>query len=241
MMMRSLMPLLLILLGGCPQAHTDASNLGDDGGPMEPGTKSSCVDDEDCELAGRTCCECPTFSLGAGDPKVDACDSVMCPPPQSTCSMIRAVCVKNQCAVACEPVAVTKTCVDGFAADAAGCLIDECAVVNAPACGGDGDCVETRADCCGCERGGSNTAVPVGVRASYDQELGCTGGESCPNVDTCVVDESPQCAQGTCKMIAGEVPADACGRPDLAPCANGAVCTVNANDPADKHGVGVCR
>ena len=193
------------------------------------------------ELAARTCCECPTFALGAGDPKLDACGDVMCPPMQSTCARIRAVCSENQCAVACEPVAVTKTCATGFATDRAGCLIDECAQLPPAVCARDSDCVETRADCCGCERGGNSTAVPANMRASYEQQLGCTGGESCPEVDTCAAGETPQCAQGTCKLIAGGLPPDACGRPDLAPCGAGRTCTVNASDPADKHGVGVCR
>jgi hypothetical protein len=120
-------------------------------------------------------------------------------------------------------------------------LIDACAPATPPACTKDLDCVESRADCCGCERGGNNTAVPATSRASYDAALGCTGNESCPEVSTCVVEETPQCAQGKCKLIAGPLPADACGRPDLAPCGDGKVCTVNASDPASKHGVGVCR
>lgn len=240
-MHRLLLPLLLLLVTACPQAHTDAPTAGgDDDGLPEP-TNAPCVDDGDCELAGRTCCECPTFALAAGDPKLDACSDVTCPPREGTCAVIRAVCVRNQCAVACEAVVVTKTCVDGFAADAAGCLVDACAPAVAPMCDVDGDCVETRADCCGCGRGGSNTAVPVGQRAGFDQQLGCTGTQSCPEVDTCVAAETPQCAQGACKLIAGGLPTDACGRPDLAACANGAVCTVNANEPASEHGVGVCR
>jgi hypothetical protein len=241
--MRSLLPLLLVLVvGGCPQARTDDAQAGDDGNPPDPNTRSFCNVDSDCELAGRTCCECPTFALGVADPKLQACDDVMCPPPQSTCSMIHPVCVENLCAVACESVAVTKSCANGFATDAAGCLIDTCAVPPSPAaCSKDTDCVETRADCCGCERGGNNTAVPAGQRTSYDQQLGCTGGEQCPEADTCEANETPQCAQGSCKLIAGPLPADACGRPDLPDCVTGKVCTVNASDPANKHGVGVCR
>ena len=241
--MRSLLPLLLVVFaGGCPQAHTDAANVGDDGTPPDPNTKAFCIDDEDCELAGRTCCECPTFALSAGDPKLDACSDVMCPPPQSTCSRIHPVCsASNQCVVACEAIEVTKTCASGFATDPAGCLVDACASLPAPTCMLDDDCVETRADCCGCERGGNNTAVPANMRESYDAQLGCTGGEQCPEADTCVVGETPQCAQGSCKLIAGPIPADACGRPDLPACDAGKLCTVNASDPANKHGVGVCR
>ncbi|MDQ3340673.1 MAG: hypothetical protein M4D80_36405 [Myxococcota bacterium] len=233
---------LLVLLAGCPQGTTaDAAGGDDNGNEPDPTTQAFCIDDMDCELARRTCCECPTFALAAGDPKLDACSGVMCPPPQNTCSKIHAVCENNQCAVACEPTVVTRECANGFATDAAGCLIDACAAATTPTCTKDNDCVETRADCCGCARGGNDTAVPAAQRASFDASLGCSGSESCPEVDTCVAGETPQCAQGKCKLIAGGLPADACGRPDLASCTNGTVCTVNANDPANKHGVGVCR
>jgi hypothetical protein len=226
---------------GCPQGTTDDA-VGDDGNVPDPNpTKAFCVDDSDCELAGRTCCECPTFALSAGDPKLDACSNVGCPPPQNNCPRIHAVCDRNVCSVACEPVAVTMTCATGFARDAAGCLIDACAQATPPMCSKNNDCVATRADCCGCARGGVDTAVPAATRADYEQSLGCTGDESCPEVNTCVAEETPQCAQGTCKLVAGTLPADACGRPDLAACTGGTVCTVNANDPANKHGVGVCR
>lgn len=234
--------LFVMLAGGCPQGTTNLAASDDDGNAPEPGTtRAYCNDDLDCELAARTCCECPTFALGASDPKLDACSDVDCPPMQSTCSRIHAVCERNVCAVACEPLAVTRDCTAGFASDPAGCLVDACAQPTTPMCGKDSDCVETRADCCGCERGGNNTAVPAQTRASYDEALGCAGGESCPEVSTCVAGETPQCAQGKCQLIAGPLPGDACGRPDLAPCAAGKVCTINASDPATKHGVGVCR
>jgi hypothetical protein len=232
-----------LALAGCPQGQSDLAGVGDDDGnePDPNPTQAFCIDDSDCELAGRTCCECPTFALGAGDPKLDACESVMCPPPAMTCSKINAVCEQNQCKVACEAVVVTQTCATGFATDAAGCLIDACAAASAPTCSKDTDCVQTRADCCGCARGGNDTAVPAAQRASFDASLACAGDESCPEVFTCAPDETPQCAQGQCKLIAGGLPADACGRPDLPACTGGTVCTVNANDPANKHGVGVCR
>ena len=240
LVMRCFHPLLLLaVVGGCPQTSREAAGI-DDGTAPDPGA-AFCIDDTDCQLAARTCCECPTFALSAGDPKLDACSDVNCPLPQTTCSRIRAVCDRNQCTVACEPVAVTMTCATGFATDAAGCLIDACAALPSPTCAVDTDCVETRADCCGCARGGDDTAVPKQTQTSYDQQLGCTGGEVCPEVNTCVTTETPQCAQGSCKLIAGGVPADACGRPDLPPCEAGKLCTVNASDPANKHGVGVCR
>lgn len=233
--------LLAVVLCGCPQASRDAAGIGDDNATPDPGAKAPCSDDLDCELAARTCCECPTFALSAGDPKLDACSDVECPPMEGTCSAIHAVCERNQCTVACEPLAVTRTCESGFATDAAGCLIDACAALGPPSCSDDADCVATRADCCGCARGGRDTAVPAAQRNGHDAQLGCTGDEVCPEVDTCVPGETPRCAQGTCKLIAGALPADACGRPDLPPCADGQTCTVNASDPADQYGVGVCR
>lgn len=242
--MRPLVPIAFaLLLAACPQGSVNDQAAGDDGNVPDPAspTKAFCIEDADCALASRTCCECPSFALAMDDPKLDACNSVMCPPQQNECAMISAVCVKNQCTVACEPVMVTKTCPNGFATNAAGCLIDACAEATTPECTSNSQCVRTRADCCGCARGGNDTAVVAARAGLYDQELGCSGAESCPEVSTCVVEETPQCAQGECKLIAGSLPAEACGRPDLAPCAGGTVCTVNTNDPANKHGVGVCR
>jgi hypothetical protein len=238
--------LLLLVVGaaGCPQSTADLASGGDDDArdPPPSGTNAFCVDDSDCELASATCCGCKAFATSANDPKLDACDSVECPPPQSTCSRVRAVCDQEQhrCAVACEPQVVTSSCASGFASDAVGCLVDACAQPENE-CALDTDCVQTRADCCGCARGGNDTAVSKATRASYEQELGCSGNESCPEVTTCDASETPQCAQGACKLIAGGLPADACGRPDLPACPTGTVCTVNASDPANLHGVGVCR
>ena len=229
-----------MVAAGCPQGSQELAGVDDDGIAPEPTSPRGCFEDADCELASTTCCECPSFALAAGDPKLDACEDVNCPPPEATCARLRAVCEQSRCEVACEAQPVTMSCVDGFATDAAGCLIDACAE-PATECTSDAQCAQTRADCCGCARGGSDTAVAAGDRAAYDQALGCSGAEACPEVSTCVAAETPQCAQGTCKLIAGEPPGDACGRPDLAACPAGKTCTVNADKTADLHGVGVCR
>ncbi len=238
--MRWVLLSIVMLLAACPQGSADLAGVNDPNLPDESGAVPQCFDDTDCELASKTCCQCPTFALPASDPKLGACNDVSCPPMNGTCSRVRAACDMGACVVACEAVPVTMTCADGFALDAAGCLIDACATPRTD-CTTDTDCVRTRADCCGCTRGGSDTAVPRGQLASHDQMLGCTGGELCPDVNACDAGETPQCAQGSCKLIAGGLPADACGRPDLPACPQGTTCTVNASDPANLHGVGVCR
>jgi hypothetical protein len=230
---------VFVLLAGCPQGSADLQAAGDDKSTDPGAPDMSCFDASDCELAGKSCCECKTFALPMSDPKLSACDNVPCPPPTMACPKIHATCDRGKCAVACEPQAITMTCADGFASDMAGCLIDACALPMS-ACAVDADCVRTRADCCGCARGGQDTAVPVAVRGEYEAGLGCTGSASCPEVSTCVAEETAQCAQGECRLIAGEVPPDACGRPDLPACPVGKTCTVNVNATADRHGVGVC-
>lgn len=229
-----------MLLAACPQGDTELAAVGDDKGidPNAPATE--CFDASDCELAGKSCCECKSFALPASDPKLSACDNVPCPPPNMTCPKIHATCDRGKCVVACEPQAITMSCVDGFASDMAGCLIDACAQPKTD-CTIDSQCVRTRADCCGCVRGGKDTAVPTATRGTFDTSLNCTGSASCPEVDTCVADETAQCAQGECRLIAGDIPPQACGRPDLPACPVGKTCTVNADTTADKHGVGVCR
>ena len=238
---RSLGMLALVAgLAACPQGASDSPlAVGDDeANPPEPGARG-CSVDEDCALAAAACCECPTIAVAAGDPKLDACSDVDCMDPAPTCSRVRAVCEENLCEVKCEPQAVAMSCANGYATDAAGCLIDACAEPQSE-CTFDDECVQTRADCCGCARGGSDTAVPTDERSGFDAALGCTGNEACPEVSTCVAAELPRCAQGSCKLIAGELPADACGRPDLPACELGKTCTVNANNTADLYGVGVC-
>jgi hypothetical protein len=228
-----------MLLAACPQGNASLGEAGDDKSIDPNAPDLACFDASDCELAGKSCCECKTFALPASDPKLGACDNVPCPPPQTACPKIHATCDHGKCAVACEPQAITKTCADGFASDMAGCLIDACAQPKAD-CSSDTQCVRTRADCCGCARGGKDTAVPAATRGAYDTNLGCTGTASCPEVNTCVVAETAQCAQGECRLIAGPAPVDACGRPDLPACPVGKTCTVNVSATADKHGVGVC-
>ena len=63
----------------------------------------------------------------------------------------------------------------------------------------------------------------------------------CPAIDACEPGAAPACVQGRCELVtAAGLPPDACGRPDLPACPAGTVCTVNASDPGNVQGVGVC-
>jgi hypothetical protein len=55
------------------------------------------------------------------------------------------------------------------------------------------------------------------------------------------MDLAARCVQGECALVSGALPANACGRADLAACPMGERCTVNANDQATMYGVGVCQ
>ena len=108
-------------------------------------------------------------------------------------------------------------------------------------CGLDSDCARVRDDCCGCERGGEDTAVLASQVAAHDAALNCSANPACPEVSTCAPDLAARCVQGTCSLVSGGLPADACGRADLAACPVSQVCTVNADEQATMYGVGVCR
>jgi hypothetical protein len=112
-------------------------------------------------------------------------------------------------------------------------------VPPAGGCTADTDCARTRADCCGCQRGGFDTAVLAANRATFDASLMCSAQPFCPGVDTCTADV-PTCVAGRCALVSPTLPAGACGRPDLPACPAGEVCIANASDQANMHGVGVC-
>jgi hypothetical protein len=105
--------------------------------------------------------------------------------------------------------------------------------------------VRAQADCCGCERGGSDTAVPASQLPGHLAGLMCTGDEACPGVSTCTAGATPRCQVGRCVLAAPTTdpgaPAGACGRPELPPCPPGEVCVINESDAAGDLGVGVCR
>ncbi len=246
--MRLVLVSLVLALAACPASLDDQAAGGDTGGEGGSGSDDgagappACQIAADCIAAGPKCCDCPTHAVPVTDPAQMACENVDCPTP--TCgSPMEAACITGQCELVCSPVACTldATCADGFATDANGCLTCECAAPPASQCTVDEDCARVRDDCCGCELGGADTAIPASEAAAHDAALMCPANPSCPGVDTCAPDLAARCVAGTCTLVSGALPADACGRPDLAACPAGEVCTVNADAAASMQGVGVCR
>ena len=235
-----LVALLPLALAACPLAADERVLVApDEGGPGS--VFAQCAEDDDCIPAAATCCECPTFAVPADDPGQRACNGVECE-AHACPGNVRAACSAGQCVLACRAMACVRAEPGGYAADANGCLT--CAPAPVPpapagACGGDGDCARTRADCCGCAEGGADTAVPASELGGFDASLGCSSAPLCPSVDTCVAGETAQCVQGACKLV-GPLPAGACGRPDLPACPSGQACIVNVDERATAHGLGVC-
>lgn len=244
--MRSLVVLLLVALAGCPATSRDAAVGGGDNGAGSGsgsgaggGAPAECFIDGDCVPMGPKCCDCPTYAVPKNDPAHVACESVMC--PASTCpANVHAACDMGRCVLACSPMACDMSCADGYATDpATGCLTCACAAVTDRACFADTDCARTRADCCGCAMGGTDTSVLASQVAAYDASLMCPANPSCPGGNSCQPDLAPHCVQGACELDP-PLPPGACGRPDLPACPTGQVCTVNASAPASAQGVGVC-
>ena len=239
---------LLALLAACPnrggqddKANTDPDFGANDAGPTGAIPVIPCARDTDCALAGTTCCACPSFVVAADDPSVKACSSIQC--PVDTCpTNLRAACENNACQVACAPVACSNACPEGYASDESGCLTCACVVADGDTCAANSDCVEVKADCCGCARGGSDVAILASQAAGYDASLGCSSDPACPNQDVCPPDVQPMCEAGRCALdIPVALPPAACGRSDLMACPAGQICTVNADHDADRLGVGVCK
>lgn len=241
--MKSLLAIVLLVtacVGG-----VSANEASDDDNSPDPGQAppfSTCFDSSQCVPAAATCCECPTFATNTDDPKVRVCEDVECP-ATSCAETVEASCnlATNECELSCRPMQCDLTCADGFAIEANGCLSCACAgpPMTADACTVDTDCARTRGDCCGCENGGIDTAVPEALLGSFDGGLMCPADPACPGVNTCSSAEAPRCVQGQCALLPDE-PGNACGRPELPACAPNEVCTVNASDQANLYGVGLC-
>jgi hypothetical protein len=230
--------LLIVLVAGC---QIGAPRLADEGDRFGSGSGAAeCRIDGDCALAASTCCACPTFAVPVGDPAHTACADVVCPPSSCPHDAL-AVCDAGACMLRCAAIACPAACANGFAVDATGCLACTCDSAAAE-CAVDADCTRARADCCGCARGGRDTAVPVSLAALHDAALGCPASPQCPSVDTCAADLAVRCLRGSCELVSGSggLPPNACGRADLAACATGTVCTVNVDPAATMQGVGVC-
>lgn len=251
--MRTVVLALILLSAACGGGLGDrglAAEEDSDGAGNGSGTSggsapyATCNIDSDCVPAGPKCCDCPTHAVSKYDPSQSACFNVDCGPMECGSEM-EAACVSGVCTLVCAPVAcdASISCPAGFATDANGCLTCECVgVADAGSeCTMDSQCARVRDDCCGCANGGSDTAVPADTAAAYDAALNCPTNPTCPGGDTCAPDLAARCVQGTCSLVAGPLPPNACGRADLPPCPAGEYCYVNESDPATMHGVGVCQ
>ncbi len=234
----------MLLLAGCQLYAAESADVGSPGDDDAAGG-TECVIAEDCVLATSTCCDCPDY---ATTDRNDSCSDIECPMPDPAgCPAIVPACVEGYCTTACEPLSCDESCEAGFAMDAAGCLVCECAAGGAPmpSCVADTDCVAVPADCCGCARGGTDTAVPASEADGYMAGLMCESDAACPEVDVCDPGAVPRCISGQCQLGAGATdPNDgeqACGRPDLPACPEGTVCVLNADPDASMQGVGSCR
>jgi len=218
--------------------ENDGVNLGDD--DSGPGSApSDCQDASDCVLAASTCCECPTFSVPIDDPLHTSCANVTCP-AMSCPANVATTCEAGRCELACVAMECPASCAAGFTIDPTGCLSCECAQPKAD-CAVDTDCVEVRADCCGCARGGKDTAWPASDADRHDGSLNCPVDPQCPDTNVCEPAATPHCVEGGCALFAGGVlPPNACGRADLPSCPAGQVCVVNADSSASLEGLGVC-
>jgi hypothetical protein len=232
---------------------------GEEGGGGEPPTspppsESVCSLPDECVAVSSICCECPTFAVAADSPFAEACDQVDCDPPQD-CPQVEAACVESQCQLICSTIEATMVCPNGFERDTFGCLIDSCRDDPGEffSCQEDGDCTEVPADCCGCKRGGANTAVAVELVDAYIESLDCKPDPSCPDVNVCESGLVPRCVAQTCTLGptgdggddgddgSGE-PENFCGTPDLPTCPRGQVCVLNHPDAGDatRMAVGSC-
>jgi hypothetical protein len=228
---------LLVAMAACSHGSGNATTVGPEGS----GTRVECSQHSECVGAGVTCCDCPTFAVPASDASHQACEGVRC--PYKHCPRnVRPACDEGRCILACVAMECRLPCLFGFATDASGCLTCACAFPDLPGCTQAADCVRVRADCCGCERGGHDTAVLQRDASEHDADLHCPVMPQCPAANTCDDAETPQCIQSRCVLTtAASLPANACGRFDLPACPVGQVCVVNGPDAAaHAAGLGVC-
>ena len=231
----------------CGQLQADRSSV-DEGENGSPGAAAECWLDSDCEPAAISCCECATFAVPLGSGPQGECDSDNCEPASNCSSLAQPACLAGLCDLSCQTVPATRVCETGFRRDGFGCLVDECES-GAVDCLETTDCARVPADCCGCERGGKDTAVGASRVDEFLGELGCPQAPQCPGVNTCDPDASPECIASRCFLVvpaqgsgSGE-PDRLCGTAQLGPCPTGQMCILN--DPvatqAGQFGVGVCR
>ena len=251
---------LLLAAAGCSATSgEDLANAGGDrdedddsgdgaGGGGAPAA-AECDLASECVPAGSTCCECPAFAVPVASGYEEACSEVACDPEPTGCAAAEPACALGRCQLVCSPLVTEMACENGFARDDFGCLLDACDLGGeAPECEEDVDCVQVPADCCGCALGGSDTAVPAGSEADYEEGLDCPTDPSCPNVYVCDADSAPSCIAGRCQLVSppnddGGGPSILCGTADSAPCPDGSVCVLNHPDAPDatQVGAGSCQ
>lgn len=236
--------ILALLATGCFGTSGELASVGDDNGPPDGKAPGSCFTSSDCVPAAATCCDCPTFATSTSDPKVEACAAVDCDSNVCPTNVLAECNPMHECVLACAQLECLE-CPEGYITEANGCVSCTCAepATMAPTCAVDTDCVRVRNDCCGCANGGEDTAVPTSTAAAFDAGLSCSQTPQCPGVGNQMCDATAQarCIRGSCALLAEDMPADSCGRPDLPACPAGTVCRVNVSNSADLYGVGVCR
>jgi len=227
--------------------------------PAPPPGAPQCVTSGECVPAASTCCECPSFAVPKGSDGGEACEPVDCE-IEIECPKVIAICTDDQqCQLVCEPIVATQQCPTGFAHDDFDCLIDSCYLPVDPnpivACAEDTDCVRVEADCCGCARGGTDTAVAAAHADAYRESLKCGPEPACPGEENPLCEEPliERCIAQRCALLSapgedggdgdgGRVEPVFCGTPEFGDCPDGFVCFLNAHDAdeANRIGVGTC-
>jgi hypothetical protein len=248
---------LAALAAGCPTNSAEFADSDDD----DSLGANECEIAADCVPAAASCCECPSYALPVTSDWDQSCADVDCVDPDygAACPRTEAACEAGWCALRCEPVECDLPCVGAFDVDSFGCLACSCGDGPPPTdvmCEVDAECVRAAADCCGCENGGADTAVPTAELAAFEAELDCDPSPVCPGVNTCDPELVPRCLGGACALAAppgpgltpdagpDDSPADPayCGG-SYGPCPPDQVCVLNDPDAdeASSMGVGVCR
>jgi hypothetical protein len=248
------------MLAACPAFDSESDDPGGQGPPQGGGGDiGECAVNSDCMAAGPTCCECPTHALPGTSDSFDACDDASNCELPADCAITDAVCSAGQCVLQCAAISCDLECEAGFRADDFGCLTCECEepLTDGPMCIDDLDCIQAPADCCGCARGGADTAVPASELDTFLGGLDCGSQPACPDVDVCDATSEPRCVNGSCQLTADDgldggegadggapTPQPAyCGTPEYPPCPAGSECVLNDPDANDANmaGVGVCH
>ena len=238
---------------GCVSSAAERSLETDEPSPGAGLNGLECHEASDCVAASSSCCECPTFAVPKTAGYEDVCDGAGCSPPD-VCSATRVGCHGGSCVLECAtiPAAECATpCPSGYMRDEFGCLTCTCVpegVGDSGECMVNSDCVRVSADCCGCERGGQDRAIPKSEADSFEDGMGCQTDSPCPEVSVCD-DRVPQCVEQTCVLAGNSDPESApptahfCGYDGALPCPEGTQCVLNEPgfDDANELGVGTCQ